>query len=196
MHLLFIVLCVYVCVQMVRTTGLKVLHGMFTSIAGPQGLNSDLCAQLVSVCQSSLVMSVQNLLRRLTCSFTSDVVATVPCTVKNSHIVHLYTCPCTTTGSLCLPTQLNWCSVTASMAHSTAECVHKTIQLDPWPLCCQPPPSVCDLCTMSPLKQGHCQSSSCFCDGGKCYHPYISMYIIIVSNCGLSPIESYLMIML
>ncbi len=48
-------LLLFVCVQMVRTTVLKVLHGMFTSIAGPQGLNSDLCAQLVSVCQSSHV---------------------------------------------------------------------------------------------------------------------------------------------
>ncbi len=37
---------------MVRTTGLKVLHGMFSCIAGPQGLTSDLCAQLVSVSRS------------------------------------------------------------------------------------------------------------------------------------------------
>lgn len=36
-------------VQMVRTTGLKVLHGLFSSTAGPQGLTSDLNAQLISV---------------------------------------------------------------------------------------------------------------------------------------------------
>ena len=38
-----------VCFQVVRTTGLKVLNGLFLSMAEPQGLTEQLNAQLISV---------------------------------------------------------------------------------------------------------------------------------------------------
>ena len=35
--------------QVVRTTGLRALHGLFSSVAGPQGLTAQLNGQLISV---------------------------------------------------------------------------------------------------------------------------------------------------
>ena len=46
------------CSQVVRTTGLKVLNGLFQSMVEPQGLTEQLNAQLISVSTSNTSLHI------------------------------------------------------------------------------------------------------------------------------------------